>query len=86
MDRALISGVPEGQIMNVKQERNRAESKGFHSSQEENPALLKKPDCDRYLCFGASHWQGVQNSFTKKADKGIEAFIKAEPDRQLLRQ
>ncbi|MFR6365834.1 hypothetical protein [Gallintestinimicrobium sp.] len=53
VDRALISGVPEEQILEVKQSEIGQKVKGFHSEVREKSGTVQKPDYDGDICLGA---------------------------------
>jgi len=77
VDRALISGVPEGQILEVKQSEIGQKVKASVQKSGRNPALLRKlimtAICALELLIGK-----MFKMVSKKADKGIETVIKAE--------
>ena len=75
VDRALISGVPERQILEVKQSEIGQKVKASIQKSGRNPALLKSLIMTAIFLIGK-----VFKMVSQKADKGIETVIKAEPE------
>ena len=79
VDRALISGVPEGQILEVKQSEIGQKVKASIQKSGRNPALLKS--LITIAIYALELLIGkVFKMASQKADKGIETVIKAEPE------
>ena len=79
VDRALISGVPEGQILGVKQSEIGQKVKAFIQKSGRNPALLKSLIMTAIYALELLISK-VFKMASQKADKGIEAVVKAEPE------
>lgn len=85
VDRALISGVPERQILEVKQSKIGQKVKASIQKSGRNPALLKS------LIMTATYALElligkVFKMASKKADKGIETVAKAEPEQTSVKR
>ena len=79
MDRALISGVPERQILEVKQSKIGQKEKASIQKSGRNPALLKSLIMTAIYALELLIGK-VFKMVSQKADKGIETVIKAEPE------
>ena len=79
VDRALISGVPEGQILEVKQSEIGQKVKASIQKSGRNPALLKSLIMTAIYALELLV-DKVFKMVSQKADKGIETVIKAEPE------
>ena len=79
MDRALISGVPEGQILEVKQSEIGQKVKASIQKSGRNPALLKSLIMTAIYALELLIGK-VFKMASQKPDKGIETIIKAEPE------
>ena len=79
VDRALISGVPEGQILGVKQSEIGQKVKASIQKSGRNPALLKSLIMTAIYALELLISK-VFKMASQKADKGIEAVVKAEPE------
>ena len=79
VDRALISGVPEGQILEVKQSEIGQKVKASIQKSGRNPALLKSLIMTAIYALELLIGK-VFKMDSQKADKGIETVIKAEPE------
>lgn len=79
VDRALISGVPEGQILGVKQSKIGQKVKASIQKSGRNPALLKSLIMTAIYALELLISK-VFKMASQKADKGIEAVVKAEPE------
>ena len=79
VDRALISGVPEGQILEVKQSEIGQKVKASIQKSGRNPALLKSLIMTAIYALELLIGK-VFKMASQKADKGIETIIKAEPE------
>ena len=75
VDRALISGVPERQILEVKQSEIRQKVKASIQKLGRNPALLKS-----LIMTAIYALELLIGKVFKKADKGIEMVAKAETE------
>lgn len=79
VDRALISGVPEGQILGVKQSEIGQKVKASIQKSGRNPALLKSLIMTAIYALELLISK-VFKMASQKADKGIETVVKAEPE------
>ena len=79
VDRALISGVPEGQILEVKQSEIGQKVKASIQKSGRNPALLKSLITTAIYALELLIGK-VFKMASQEADKGIETVIKAEPE------
>ena len=79
VDRALICGVPEGQILEVKQSEIGQKVKASIQKSGRNPALLKSLIMTAVYALELLIGK-VFKVASQKADKGIETVIKAEPE------
>ena len=79
VDRALISGVPEEQILEVKQSEIGQKVKASIQKSGRNPALLKSLIMTAIYALELLIGK-VFKMASQKADKGIETIIKAEPE------
>ena len=79
VDRALICGVPEGQILEVKQSEIGQKVKASIQKSGRNPALLKSLIMTAVYALELLIGK-VFKLASQKADKGIETVIKAEPE------
>ena len=79
MDRALISGVPEEQILEVKQSKIGQKVKASIQKSGRNPALLKSLIMTAIYALELLIGK-VFKMTSQKADKGIETVVKAEPE------
>ena len=79
VDRALISGVPEGQILAVKQSEIGQKVKASIQKSGRNPALLKSLIMTAIYALELLIGK-VFKMASQKADKGIETVAKAEPE------
>ena len=79
VDRALISGVPEGQILEVKQSEIGQKVKASIQKSGRNPALLKSLIMNAIYALELLISK-VFKMASQKVDKGIETVIKAEPE------
>ena len=79
VDRALISGVPERQILEVKQSEIGQKVKASIQKSGRNPALLKSLVMTAIYALELLIGK-VFKMASQKADKGIETVIKAEPE------
>ena len=85
VDRALISGVPEGQILEVKQSEIGQKVKASIQKSERNPALLKSLIMTAIYALELLIGK-VFKVASQKADKGIETVLKAEPDQTTVKR
>ena len=79
VDRALISGVPEEQILEVKQSKIGQKVKASIQKSGRNPALLKSLIMTAIYALELLIGK-VLKMTSQKADKGIETVVKAEPE------
>ena len=79
VDRALVSGVPEKQILEVKQSEIARKAKASIQKSGRNPALLKSLIMTAIYALELLI-DKVFKMVSQKADKGIETVIKAEPE------
>lgn len=84
VDRALVSGVPEGQILEVKQSEIGQKAKASIQKSGRNPALFKS------LIMAAIYAlelliSKVFKTALEKADKVTEAFVKLKPEQTKVR-
>lgn len=79
VDRALISGVPERQILEVKQSEIGQKVKASIQKSGRNPALLKSFIMTAIYALELLIGK-VFKMASQKPDKGIETIIKAEPE------
>lgn len=79
VDRALISGVPEEQILEVKQSEIGQKAKASIQKSGRNPALLKSLIMTAIYALELLI-EKVFKVVSQKADKGIQTVIKAEPE------
>ena len=79
VDRALISGVPERQILEVKQSEIGQKVKASIQKSGRNPALLKSLIMTAIYALELLIGK-VFKMTSQKADKGIETVVKAEPE------
>ena len=79
VDRALISGVPEGQILEVKQSEIGQKVKASIQKSGRNPALLKSLIMTAIYALELLIGK-VFKMASQKADKGIETVAKTEPE------
>ncbi len=79
VDRALISGVPERKILEVKQSEIGRKAKASIQKSGRNPALLKSLIMTAIYALELLIGK-VFKMASQKADKGIETVIKAEPE------
>lgn len=84
VDRALVSGVPEGQILEVKQSEIGQKAKASIQKSGRNPALFKS------LIMAAIYAlelliSKVFKTALEKADKVTEAFVKSKPEQTKVR-
>ena len=79
VDRALISGVPERQILEVKQSEIRQKVKASIQKLGRNPALLKSLIMTAIYALELLIGK-VFKMASQKTDKDIEAVVKAEPE------
>lgn len=79
VDRALISGVPEGQILEVKQSEIRQKVKASIQKSGRNPALLKSIIMTAIYALELLIGK-VFKLASQKTDKGMEAVAKAEAE------
>ena len=79
VDRALISGVPEGQILEVKQSEIGQKVKASIQKSGRNPALLKSIIMTAIYALELLVGK-VFKVASQKADKGMETVAKAEPE------
>lgn len=79
VDRALISGVPEGQILEVKQSEIGQKVKASIQKSGRNPAMLKSLIMTAIYALELLVGK-VFKVASQKADKGIETVAKAEPE------
>lgn len=79
VDRALICGVPEGQILEVKQSEIGQKVKASIQKSGRNPALLKSLIMTAIYALEILVGK-VFKMASQKADKGIETILKAEPE------
>ena len=84
VDRALVSGVPEGQILEVKQSEIGQKAKASIQKSGKNPALFKS------LIMAAIYAlelliSKVFKTALEKADKVTEAFVKSKPEQTKVR-
>ena len=79
VDRSLISGVPERQILEVKQSEIGQKVKASIQKSGRNPALLKSLIMTAIYALELLIGK-VLKMDSQKADKGIETIIKAEPE------
>ena len=79
VDRALISGVPEGQILEVKQSEIGQKVKASIQKSGRNPALLKSLIMTAIYALELLIGK-VFKIASQKADKGAESVVKAEPE------
>ena len=79
VDRALISGVPEGQILEVKQSEIGQKVKASIQKSGRNPALLKSFIMTAIYALELLIGK-VFKMASQKANKGIETVAKAEPE------
>ena len=79
VDRALISGVPEGQILEVKQSEIGQKVKASIQKSGRNPALLKSLIMTAIYALELLIGK-VFKMASQKPDKGIETIIKAGPE------
>ena len=79
VDRALISGVPEGQILEVKQSEIGQKVKASIQKSGRNPALLKSLIVTAIYALELLIGK-VFKMASQKADKGIETVAKAESE------
>lgn len=80
VDRALISGVPEGQILEVKQSEIGQKVKASIQKSGRNPALLKSIIMTAIYALELLVGK-VFKVASQKADKGMETVAKAEPEK-----
>ena len=85
VDRALISGVPEGQILEVKQSKIGQKVKASIQKSGRNPALLKSLIMTAIYALELLI-DKVFKMVSQKADKGIETVIKAEPEQTPVKE
>jgi len=85
VDRALISGVPEGQILEVKQSEIGQKVKASIQKSGRNPALLKSLIMTAIYALELLIGK-VFKMASQKADKGIETVIKAEPEQTPVKE
>ena len=78
VDRALISGVPEGQILEVKQSEIGQKVKASVQKSGRNPALLRKLIMTAIYALELLIGK-VFKMAAQKADKGVQTVVKAEP-------
>ena len=81
VDRALISGVPEGQILEVKQSEIGQKVKASIQKSGRNPALLKSLIMTAIYALELLIGK-VFKIASQKADKGAESAVKAEPEQR----
>ena len=81
VDRALISGVPEGQILEVKQSEIGQKVKASIQKSGRNPALLKSLIMTAIYALELLVGK-VFKIASQKADKGAESAVKAEPEQR----
>ena len=79
VDRALISGVPERQILEVKQSKIGQKVKASIQKSGRNPALLKSLIITAIYALELLIGK-VFKVASRKVDKGIQTVIKAEPE------
>ena len=79
VDRALISGVPEGQILEVKQSEIGQKVKASIQKSGRNPTLLKSIIMTAIYALELLIGK-VFKMASQKADKGTESAVKAEPE------
>ena len=79
VDRVLISGVPEGQILEVKQSEIGQKVKASIQKSGRNPTLLKSLIMTAIYALELLIGK-VFKMASQKPDKGIETIIKAEPE------
>lgn len=79
VDRALISGVPKGQILEVKQSEIRQKVKASIQKSGRNPALLKSIIMTAIYALELLISK-VFKVASQKVDKGMETVAKAEPE------
>lgn len=85
VDRALISGVPEGQILEVKQSEIGHKVKASIQKSGENPALLKSIIMTAIYALELLIGK-VFKMASQKADKGTESAVKAEPEQKPVKR
>ena len=81
VDRALISGVPEGQILEVKQSEIGQKVKASIQKSGKNPALLKSLIMTAIYALELLIGK-VFKMASQKADKGIGTVVKAEAEQK----
>ena len=84
VDRALVSGVPEKQILDVKQSKIGQKAKASIQKSERNPALFKSLIMTAIYALELLISK-VFKTALEKADKVTEAVAKSEPDQTKVR-
>lgn len=84
VDRALVSGVPEGQILEVKQSEIGQKAKASIQKSGRNPALLKSLIMTAIYALELLISKVFKMSL-EKADKVTEGFVKSEPEQTKVR-
>lgn len=79
MDRALVSGVPEKQILDVKQSEIGQKAKASIQKSGRNPALFKSLITTAIYALELLISKVFKRAM-EKADKVTEAFVKSEPE------
>ena len=85
VDRALISGVPEGQILEVKQSEIGQKVKASIQKSGRNPALLKSLIMTAIYALELLIGR-VFKVASLKADKGIETVLKTGPEQTIVKR
>ena len=84
MDRALVSGVPEKQILEVKQNEIGQKAKASIQKSGRNPALFKSLIMTAIYALELLISK-VFRMALEKADNVTEAFVKSEPEQTKVR-
>lgn len=79
MDRALVSGVPEGQILEVKQSEIGQKAKASIQKSGRNPVLFKSLIMTAIYALELLISKVFKRA-SEKADKVTETFVKSEPE------